>query len=494
MVSSVMERDGRVKPHGIRSKILRLVWGSFLPMLILAVYAIATINSLYTQYDRSVLNITSMNEFYSDFEEKMNRSMYYIITETVSLREMEEAGDERNPYILIGLLEDRLAALRSETEDAAGLNDLDAIGRMLSSLKKRVDDIIANVREGGHYDENMDMLQSNIYVLTGLIQKDIGDYINLEAETMEKNRQEIALHVRTTVWILIVGTVLITAAAFFLSSHLSGKITEPIRDMCRKTEQFASGDFSVRFSAESGDEIETLSDSFNSMVTEISTLVEDIRKEQANLKDAELRLLQEQINPHFLYNTLDAIMWLVESGQREQAVSMISSLSLFFRTTLSQGRDWITVGEEENHIRSYLEIQKFRYMDILDYEIRIPEEMKHFYLMKLMLQPIVENALYHGIKNKRGKGIIRVYGRICGEDLLLMVEDNGIGMMEDELSRLRSLISGEIVREDRHGFGMANVAQRIRLHYGEAYGIRVESTYGEGCLVTVRIPQVLEGR
>ena len=467
-----------------------LVWGSVLPILLLALYAIAVINSLYRQYDRSVRSITSMNAFNSVFEEELNRSMYYIITETVSLDDLEEIRDKRNPYVLIREFRDELDVLRDSAVDADIRNDIDAIERMLNSLTKRIDDIVENVRAGGHYDENMELLRSNIYVLTNLIQKDIGDYIYLETVAMENTRREIELRIQTTVMLLAVGVAIFTAGSLLVSAHLSRKITEPIRDMCRATEQVAGGAFSVRFSLGSGDEIETLADSFNSMVTEISVLVEDIRKEQENLKDAELRLLQEQINPHFLYNTLDAIMWLIESDQKEQAVSMLSSLSLFFRTTLSKGHDWITVAEEESHIRSYLEIQKFRYADILDYEIRIPDSMKGFYLMKLMLQPIVENALYHGIKNKRGKGMIRVTGREEGEDLVFVVEDDGIGMMPEELERMRGLISGEVTEEEPHGFGIANVAGRIRLHYGEAYGITAESTYGSGSKVSVRIPKI----
>ncbi len=134
--------------------------------------------------------------------------------------------------------------------------------------------------------------------------------------------------------------------------------------------------------------------------------MEDIRVEELNLRAAELRV-QEQINPHFLYNTLDNIIWLAESKDTEQVVRMVSSLSSFFRTTLSKGREFITVKEEEQHIRSYLEIQQFRYRDILEYEIAIPEELYEYEIIKLTLQPLVENALYHGIKNKRGGGHIR---------------------------------------------------------------------------------------
>ena len=235
-----------------------LVWGSVLPILLLALYAIAVINSLYRQYDRSVRSITSMNAFNSVFEEELNRSMYYIITETVSLNDLEEIRDKRNPYVLIREFRDELDVLRESAVDADIRNDIDAIERMLSSLTKRIDDIVENVRAGGHYDENMELLRSNIYVLTNLIQKDIGDYIYLETVAMENTRREIELRIQTTVMLLAVGVAIFTAGSLLVSAHLSRKITEPIRDMCRATEQVAGGDFSVRFSLGSGDEIETL--------------------------------------------------------------------------------------------------------------------------------------------------------------------------------------------------------------------------------------------
>lgn len=153
-----------------------------------------------------------------------------------------------------------------------------------------------------------------------------------------------------------------------------------------------------------------LNQGFNQMVERIGNLVEDIRVEQLNLRATELKLLQAQINPHFLYNTLDTIIWLAEAGQKEQVVMMVSTLSDFFRTTLSKGRDYITVKEEATHIRSYLTIQQFRYRDILESRDGIPEELEEIQILKLTLQPLVENALYHGIKNKRGLGHILVSG------------------------------------------------------------------------------------
>ncbi len=484
-----------MRPHGktsIRGRILRLVWIALLLMTLVAVLAISSMRSFYRQYDQSVQNITHINIYNVDFEKEMNRSMYYIIVETYDWEELKDTDDPNNPYWQIRTFREGLNSLKESTDDITLLTEIEAISKMLDSLEKRVDDIIHNIEIGGLYDENMQMLSSNINVLTSLIQKDIEEYISQEVSNMEQVQQILSNRVQWFLTMLILLVVILLLSVIYVSARISKKITDPINRMCSTTMAFASGDFSVRAQVGSGDEMDTLAQSFNSMVTEISQLVEDIRIQQKNAKDAELKLLQAQINPHFLYNTLDAIMWLVESGQNEQAVSMVSSLSSFFRTTLSKGRDWITVSEERDHIRSYLEIQQFRYADILEYEVDIPEKIGEYYVMKLMLQPIVENALYHGIKNKRGMGKIIVEGRESGSDLVFIVSDNGIGMTEQQLLHMRKLISGEIANDSQpNGFGIANVEQRIRLHYGSQYGIMAESTFGEGSTITVRIPKVL---
>ena len=198
--------------------------------------------------------------------------------------------------------------------------------------------------------------------------------------------------------------------SILLTVNASRSVTRPIQKLCSVTQKVAEGDFTVKTKVENTDEISVLTQSFNDMTEEIGVLVEDIKKKQANLHIAETKLLQAQINPHFLYNTLDTIVWLAEENKKEEVVSMVTALSEFFRTTLSKGRDFITVKEEESHVESYLKIQQFRYQDIMDYEINIDESMYGFVIPKLTLQPLVENALYHGVKNKRGKGMIRITG------------------------------------------------------------------------------------
>lgn len=166
---------------------------------------------------------------------------------------------------------------------------------------------------------------------------------------------------------------------------------------------------------------------------------------------------------------------------------MVTALSSFFRTTLSKGRDFITVGEEESHIQSYLEIQQFRYQDILDYSIEIDEELRGYVMPKLTLQPLVENALYHGIKNKRGKGMIRITGKKDAETMIFKVNDNGKGMTAERLEALRGDMQKEKPDNNVNSFGVINVNQRIRHYYGKEYGLSYESSPDKGTEVTVLV-------
>ncbi len=478
----------------IHSRIRRLAWLSAIPVMVICAFLVGVLHYFSSRYNRIVQNITSANEYNISFENNINDSMYYIVTGTYDWPDLTKAGQDKNPYTMIRDIRLTFRDLEEETDNADLRRQTEAILRLLDILQSRVDDIVANVEEGNHFDENMDMLESNIYILTDLIQGDLEQYITAEAADMEVVRQEMSEQARNSLFAAIAVLLAYLIGMIIISNRVSKRITQPIRELCDKSEIFAQGDFSVQMDVRNQtDEIATLGSQFNSMVGEIAQLVDDVRKEQKSLEDTELRLLQAQINPHFLYNTLDAIMWLTEAGENQQAVSMLSSLSDFFRTTLSQGRDLVTISEERTHIQSYLEIQKIRYQDILDYRIDFDEDILPAYIQKMTLQPVVENALYHGIKNKRGKGMILVGGRRDKGAVLFTVKDDGIGMTEEQLRHLRGVIAGTEKNEYKgHGFGMANVEKRIRLKFGEGYGLTVDSVYGEGCTVEVRIPYVAE--
>ena len=480
----------RRKSSKIQSKLITYIWICVIPLIGLFAFAVVRLYSFYQEYDLLVRNITSANEYNMSFKDSMDEMMYRIIIGSANWTDPEKKLEGEDPKALIAAAVVHFEELRDKTTEQNVKSDLNALIKLLGILDERVDDILKNVEEGGHYDENMEMLDMNIRTLTSLIQDDIQKYIYDEAHNMELLRREVAASLLTTVRLLVILLILFIVFIYVISRRLSRRITEPITELVSMTEKFAGGDFSVSYHTNSNDEMETLAESFNSMVKEIETLIEDIHKEQENAKDAELRLLQEQINPHFLYNTLDAIIWMTESGENQKAIQVIQELSSFFRISLSKGQSEITIKNEREHVKSYLEIQRYRYQDIMDYEIDFDEEILDYHIQKLTLQPIVENALYHGIKNKRGRGMIKVSGKLEGGDIIFKIEDNGIGMNEDELQNLRLLIAGRVVQDDQSGFGMANVQKRLQMLYGASYGMTVESTYQEGTCVTVCIPKV----
>lgn len=427
------------------------------------------------------------NTYSINFKENMDYSMYIII---VNMERAEEMEGTQQPHVMIDRAREDFRTLYQRTDSEYGRSQLSGILKCLNTLEDRVEEIEKDALVSGNYDENMERLDLNIRVLTELIQERIQEYIYVETTHLEKLREGIRLDVSTALRTCIILFTVILAGALMFSRKIMRGITEPIRRLSEATKQAGSGDFAVRVQEDSDDELAVLNTSFNQMVEKIGQLVEDIRVEQINLRQTELKVLQAQINPHFLYNTLDSIIWLAEAGEKEKVVQMVSSLSDFFRTTLSKGRDYISLQEEEMHIRSYLQIQQFRYRDILEYDIRIPQKLYPYPILKLTLQPLVENALYHGIKNKRGMGHISVMGKEEEDRLVFCVRDDGIGMTGERLAHVRAMIYGEqLDASDPSGFGLFNVNQRMQLNYGPSYGLEIDSIYGEGTTVKVVIPK-----
>lgn len=290
-------------------------------------------------------------------------------------------------------------------------------------------------------------------------------------------------------WTIIieVGLILAVILLFLL---ITNNMTIPIRELRNKMEMVESGDLNVEAKHKTNDEISDLSKGFNLMIIKIRELMEKDRIQQENLKKSEFKVLQAQINPHFLYNTLDAIVWTAEANNKEEVVNITKYLSNFFRVALSSGKEWILVKDETLHVDSYLSIQKVRYRDILEYTIEVDPEIMNLRILKLTLQPIVENALYHGLKNKRGGGSIKIIGRkLDDETLIFEVLDNGIGMLPHKLEALiREINKDEIDIDMKTGFGLKNINQRTKLYYGNKYGITIKSEHLNGTTVNVIIP------
>lgn len=288
-------------------------------------------------------------------------------------------------------------------------------------------------------------------------------------------------------------------ASFYLAYSLS----RPIGQLMSFMQKAQSGDLTVRHWGSRSDEIGLLGRKFNAMLQQINRLLKLTERQERQKREAELRSLQAHIKPHFLYNTLDTIHWMARRKGAEDIAQMAESLSRLFRIGLSKGNDIIPLNDEIEHIRSYLQIQQVRYQNKLSYSIDIDPRVQGAYVLKLILQPIVENAIYHGIKERRGPGKVEVRGGVQNGGLLLTVRDDGKGMTAERLLALRRALAAAGTAEPAgvasepgpaggKGYGMLNVQARIALTFGGVYGISVESEEGEGTTVTVTHPILTE--
>ena len=265
-------------------------------------------------------------------------------------------------------------------------------------------------------------------------------------------------------------------------------VTAPVRRLVKAMKSFEKSADSFRYEAgnESVAEIKVLSDSFEHMAKMTKQLMERVRKEEITLRKTELKALQAQINPHFLYNTLDSIQWMCEQGKNEDAVEMVGALAKLFRISISRGKELIPIRDEMRHAESYLIIQSYRYKNQFTYEFFIDPDLEDCLCNKITVQPLIENAIYHGIDRMvdEGKITIRVQ-KADDNDIFIEIEDNGVGMSEEQCKRIL-----EKEHSDSSGIGVKNVNDRLKIYFGEKYGISIKSELDEGTTVTVRIPQI----
>lgn len=431
-------------------------------------------------YEDMISSTVMASEFSLDFKKDFDYEAYLLIVENKTV-------EESNLDDLLWEAKRIVTGLEELTDSKENLKRLGSAKKYLENLETYTNRIIDNLQQGNKYEENMEIWENDIQIVTTLIRETIFQYISYETGEMQQSHQEYQEFFTTMIIISLVAFVLVLCLTIFLSYQIPLSITRPLRKLNEVTRQVAEGNLEVRSDVQTGDEVGVLSDSLNTMIDKINELLEQVTTEQVRLRKAEFELLQSQINPHFLYNTLDAIIWLAEAGEQKKVVSMVGSLSDFFRTSLNRGKDIILVKEELQHVRSYLEIQQVRYQDILQYEIDVPEELSIYRIPKITIQPLVENALYHGIKNKRGSGKIQIRGRKEDSNLVIEIEDDGIGISKERLWQVREGIQKKILT-GKDIYGLYNVHERIRLNFGEEYGIDIQSMYGEGTLVRILLP------
>ncbi|WP_054026048.1 sensor histidine kinase [Bacillus sp. FJAT-28004] len=279
------------------------------------------------------------------------------------------------------------------------------------------------------------------------------------------------------------------AISLLISVGLSHRLSKPIKVLQSDMKQVEKGNFNIQTEIGQMNEIGQLGRSFNLMVSRTKFLMEETILNQENKRKSELLLLQSQINPHFLYNTLDSIVWMAEQKQHEEVVLMTSALAKLFRASITKEKELVPIRVEIEHITNYLLIQKMRYNDELNYVIDMDESILGYKTLKILLQPFVENAIYHGIRNMYGMddGLITIRGRQAGDQIIFEVEDNGQGMSQEQLGKL--LYSNKDDNGNQ-GIGIRNVNERIKLYFGHEYGIQIRSEIEEGTCITIVIPKL----
>jgi two-component system sensor histidine kinase YesM len=438
------------------------------------------------QYDAIITNITTANSISGSVKPDIDNEMWKIVAGKVGF-----AGGKQ--YEIIDNVDDKVHWMMANTDSHRAQVKLNLILRTLQTLREYVNEMGGQIAQNSTAAENEAVLEK-IRFATSVMDEVVQNYVLYEVNRTEGQYQ--VMRESFARWQVFSLILIFSAVGFAVIAawSLSKSIYTPIKKLHDVTTTITKNDLQALMTSDNVDEITELGMSFNIMIGKIKELLDSKIKEQENLKKAELRALQAQINPHFLYNTLDTIIWMAESKKTDDVVNIVTALSSFFRISLSKGMDWITIGEEVERIRSYLTIQKMRYRDILDFKIEVDKDVAENTILKLLLQPLVENALYHGIKNKRQVGTISVRAKRKGEDeVLLEVEDDGIGFTPGKLAQLRAELdddSGDIKLES--GFGIGNVNNRIRLYYGKPYGVSIQSEYNTGTCVTLVIPAKTE--
>ncbi|MBR3538810.1 MAG: sensor histidine kinase [Eubacterium sp.] len=452
--------------------VIMLVFPIFVSLVLMLVYA--------GRYHNAIKRMETIANLKAVVSEEIPESVWAIVSGRETVVESKVYASIHEVHETIGEIMER-----ADDEDRLSLVVAD---RTMQTLENYVNQIRDNIEAGRPVVENEEVM-NEIRDVASLVDSMMNEYIAREINSTANRSATL----RFLILITAVAEGIIVVLAWLLRNRSMKRaaafVRQPIDRLEEVAAKLAEGTLDARLNETEVAELRNLTHQVNIMADRLEEMMDKSHQDERNLRKAELRTLQTQINPHFLYNTLDAIIWKAEAGEKDEVIQLTNALSNFFRISLSSGADWIPIRQERKHIEGYLTIQQTRYRDIMRYEIDIPEDIGEYYILKLLLQPLVENALYHGIKIKRGGGTIRVAGRLVDDMLEFSVSDTGTGMTAEQLRNLKErMMKGQpSVSEGAGGFGLVNVNLRIRLYYNQPEGLRIISDE-KGTTVSFRVP------
>ena len=494
--------------RSLNGKLSAIALAAFLPMLVVLIYALFSLTEATKAYSEITKSVTYANQT-REFKERMDYSIYLAV---IGNKEYEELGDGEttvngivtvDPETYINDMEQKCFELSKIATVKVNQNRASRLYNTLESLKKHVLTLKEMIQGGGNYEENMAYLDENIYMLTEVIQDVILEYIRVETGNLEDVGAALEKHNRR-VYSLCIGIAIIAVlSALTLTYKALKSVTEPIQKLCNLTGKVAEGDFSVRSKSGSIHEISILSQSFNTMTEEIGNLVEDIKEKERNLHLMETQLLQEQINPHFLYNTLTMICGMAAEGNTDKIISVTGALSQIFRYSI-KGSEMVTLRAEMEIVNSYLMIQEERFGDRFAVKYAFEDASYDCMIPKMVIQPLVENAIVHGLEKSMKPGELLIGAGRNPEFgyLSIWIFDTGVGMPPEKLQELRDAVKQTGTQNNRDAYtnlahmdaenhdsiGILNVNSRMVLYYGSDYTLLIDSEEGVGTNIQLRIP------
>jgi two-component system sensor histidine kinase YesM len=436
------------------------------------------------RYDMIITNVSKTNRLNQTVKTEITNEIWDIIAGN------KKFSDGRQYKIIHDIMEG-LGDIKATTAVTKNRELLEVAGRAVDTLEQKVDILRQQIESSGPVSENEKVLDE-IRGVSALVSDILQDFIVLEIESAAMTNESMKKTALFLTFLQIITVVFVMLFALVAQRSVSASINKPIKELEKLSTRIAEGDLLARADAPHVKELDNLTENLNTMARKIEELIADNIQEQKNLQKSEMKALQAQITPHFLYNTFDTIIWLAEGRQYDQVIDVTRAFSNFFRISLNRGKDWLTVEQEFEHIKSYLTIQKIRYRDILDYTIEYEPGMAGKSVLKLLLQPLVENALYHGIKNKRGRGELIVKGWMEDGFLFFKVSDNGIGMTPEVLADVMRQMDGTADPTSLSNvYGLYNVNKRLELYYNnKETRLQFTSVPKEGTTVIFKVPEV----
>lgn len=486
----------RYNQLSINKRLIMIPFVAIMPMIVLVCYLVWTVSSATAAYAGINKNVERANQYVRDFKERIDYTMYLSVIRNKSINELDIGKTTINGIVTVNPYDyiEELKTVCDELSESATVdinrNQIKRLKNSLKSLKKNVAELEHNIKNNELYDANMKYLDDNIYELTALIQSGIQNYIYIETTNFEEVKEALDKNNERTILLCMITAMVVTALSICLSAQATKSIIVPIRKLCKMTSKVAEGDFTAKTKVNTKDEIAVLAHNFNDMTKEIGHLVDDMQHNHETQRILESKLLQAQINPHFLFNSLNAGAQLAMMGDADNTGIFLEKMADFFRYNVRKMEEDAMLWEEIGAVDNYIYILNVRFAGDITYIKEVDEGIDNIRIPSMILQPLVENAVQHGIHDCMETGWIRMEIHRNGEMLDVTVSDNGAGMTEEMIARVMAGRADQN-EEDRFSTGIAvrNVIDRLQLYYKEENLFTIESDGpGKGTRVHIILP------